>query len=84
MIGEQQQETNISLGVVNAVPCVSLAGCHAPIEGPVALLSLNWTEERKCNKRIMCQDKDWEKSVPYYYHRPNRLDWGKNLFNSLL
>ena len=38
---------------------------------------LSWIGERKYNERLLCQDKDRERSLTNYHHGQNRLDLEK-------
>jgi len=43
--------------------------CQSPL--------LNWTGEKKYDKRLVSQDKDRDRSLANYHHRQNRLSLGK-------
>jgi len=58
----------------HGVPRFSLAERQVPTKSALTLSLLNWTGQKKYNKRLMGQDKDWERSLTHYRHRKNRLD----------
>jgi len=72
--------------VISSYPCsaplyfllswFSLAGCQVPTKAALSFPLLNWTGERKYDKRLMDRDKDRERSLSNYYHGKTDLSWG--------
>jgi len=48
-----------------------------PTKATLSLHILRWTGERKCNGRLMGQDKDKETSLTNYHHGQNKFSLGK-------
>jgi len=51
--------------------------CRVPTKTTLSLPLLNWTGERKYDKRLEGRDKDREGSLTNYCHRQNRLNIGE-------